>query len=230
MKHYADVSFGKDSMAMLYMLVEKGYPLDAVRFFDTGMEFDAIYRERDRLVPKIERYGIEYIELHPSAPFWWSMFCRPVRSRKTGEIHKHGYGWCGGTCRWGTTEKQRVLDRHQKENGASVYLGIAADETARIAKNSEPNIVLPLVEWGMTEADCLEYCYSKGATWDEDGVRLYDVLDRVSCWCCRNKNMKELRAIHDHLPRYWRYLEAMEDCLGQMKTKPLSAIAKEVSE
>ena len=224
MPHYADVSFGKDSMAMLFMLADKGYPLDAVRFFDTGMEFGAIYRERDRLIPKIESFGIEYIEFHPSKPFWWSMMCRPVKSRKTGEVHKHGYGWCGGACRWGTTEKQRALDKHQRDNHATVYLGIAADETTRIAKNSEPNIILPLVEWGMTEADCLEYCYSKGATWDEGGVRLYDVLDRVSCWCCRNKNMKELRAIHDNLPLYWELLVAMEDRLGQMKSKPLSEI------
>ena len=51
----------------------------------------------------------------------------------------------------------------------------------------------------------------------ERGVRLYDVLDRVSCWCCRNKNLKELRAIHDNLPEYWERLVAMEEVLGPMK-------------
>lgn len=55
-------------------------------------------------------------------------------------------------------------------------------------------------------------------------IRLYDVLDRVSCWCCRNKNMKELKAIHDFLPQYWTRLVALEDCLGQMKSKPLTEI------
>jgi len=224
--HYADISFGKDSMAMVYRLVEEGMPLDAVRFFDTGMEFDAIYAERDRMLPFFAENGIGYIELHPKEPFWWSMFARPVKKRGTDEVHKHGYGWCGGPCRWGTTAKQAALDRHQRENGATVYVGIAADEPERVRKNAEQNVVLPLVDWGMTEADCLAYCYERGARWDEGGVRLYDVLDRVSCWCCRNKNMRELRAIHDNLPKYWRYIEGMEDVLGQMKSKPLKEIVE----
>lgn len=39
MKHIASISFGKDSLAMLLMLIEKEYPLDEAVFFDTGMEF-----------------------------------------------------------------------------------------------------------------------------------------------------------------------------------------------
>lgn len=44
----ASVSWGKDSLAMLHGLIERGMPLDEVVFYDTGMEFDAIYAERDR--------------------------------------------------------------------------------------------------------------------------------------------------------------------------------------
>lgn len=158
--HIASVSWGKDSLAMLHMLIDDAYPLDEVVFFDTSMEFPAVYAERDRMLSTLWDLGIKYIELRPKDPMWWSMFCRPVKSRTTGEVHKHGYGWCGGPCRWGTTAKQRALDR-------------------------------------------------------------------VSCWCCRNKNQRELRAIHDHLPAYWERLLAMEDVLGQMKGKPLRQIAGE---
>lgn len=45
-KHIASVSWGKDSLAMLHMLIDNTYPLDEVVFFDTGMEYDAIYAER----------------------------------------------------------------------------------------------------------------------------------------------------------------------------------------
>ena len=48
MKYIASVSFGKDSLSMLLRLVEEKKPLDAVVFYNTGMEFDAIYRIRDR--------------------------------------------------------------------------------------------------------------------------------------------------------------------------------------
>ena len=224
--HIASVSWGKDSLAMLHGLVDRGYPLDEVVFYDTGMEFDAIYRERDLMLPNLRDLGIRYVELHPAMPFYYSMFVRPVKSRKTGEIHKYGYGWCGGTCRWGTTEKTRALDRYAEAVGATVYVGIATDETARLAKEVKPYKRHPLAEWGMAEADCLALCYERGHTWDQDGVRLYDILDRVSCWCCRNKNQRELKAIHDNLPGYWQRLKALESRLGQMKRKPLDEIGE----
>ena len=97
----ASVSWGKDSLAMLHMLIdEQEKPaLNEVVFFDTGMEFEAIYRERDRMLPLLEALGIQYTELKPKEPFLHKMFVHPVKSRQTGEIHKYGYGWCGGACR-----------------------------------------------------------------------------------------------------------------------------------
>lgn len=224
--HIASVSWGKDSLAMLLKLIEEGAPLDQVVFFDTGLEFPAIYDTRDRTLPFLDAHRILYTELRPRNPMWWSMFCRPVHNRRTGEVHKHGYGWCGGPCRWGTTEKQRRLDRYAEDRNAMVYVGIAADERSRLEKETKPYKRHPLAEWGMTESDCLEYCNDNGFFWEQDGVQLYDILDRVSCWCCRNKNQRELKAIHDHLPEYWERLVAMEDVLGRMKSKSLSEIGE----
>ena len=73
----------------------------------------------------------------------------------------------------------------------------------------------------MTEADCLEYCYQRGFFWEENGVRLYDVLDRVSCWCCKNKNRKELKAIYQYLPNYWPRLKELQAQIP-MPMKPYS--------
>lgn len=129
--HIASVSWGKDSLAMLLKLIEFGLPLDEVVFFDTGMEFRAIYDTRDEVMPLLRRKGIHYTELHPKTPMWWSMFCRPVLKRGTGEVHKHGYGWCGGPCRWGTTEKQR--DGRQ-QMGIGFFLAFTAlDHVPRVA-------------------------------------------------------------------------------------------------
>lgn len=100
---------------------------------------------------------------------------------------------------------------------ATVYFGVAADEGKRLDRPHKPYKRFPLAELGMTEADCLADCYRRGHTWEEGGVRLYDVLDRVSCWCCRNKNLRELAAIREHLPEYWQRLVAMESVLGPMK-------------
>ena len=37
MKYIASVSFGKDSLAMLLILLEENKPLDEVVFYDTGL-------------------------------------------------------------------------------------------------------------------------------------------------------------------------------------------------
>lgn len=215
-KYIASVSFGKDSLAMLLMLIEKKYPLDYVVFYDTGVEFDSIYSVRDSVREKLGGLGIEYVELHPREPFWVSMLIREIKYRKKDGYH-YGFSWCGGNCRWGTAEKLRAIRMFEKSLNDDVtdYVGIAADEPKRFGKAMSGGKTLPLVEWGMTENDCLNLCRKNGYTWDEDGVNLYDVLDRVSCWCCRNKNLKELRNIYLHLPKYWKRLKGLEYRLGE---------------
>ena len=85
-KYIASVSFGKDSLAMLLMLIEKNYPLDYVVFYDTGMEFDSIYHIRDEVKSKLKELNIEYVELHPQEPFWISMLIREVKMVLVGVV------------------------------------------------------------------------------------------------------------------------------------------------
>ena len=205
MKHIASVSFGKDSLAMLLRLIEEKKPLDEVVFYNTGMEFTAVYKLKDKIIPLLEKNGIKYTELKPTESFEYKMFKRPVN----GKNGKHyGYSWCGGRCRWGTTEKLKALDNYC---GNSIqYIGIAFDEPQRIERAEQLGKKTPLVEWEMTEKDCLEYCHNRGYFWREGDVELYDVLDRVSCWCCANKNLKELKNYYKYLPTYWALLKIFQ--------------------
>ena len=200
---------------VLYML-EHHLPLDEVMFYDTGMEFEAIYRIRDKLLPILAARGVRYTELSPPAPFLFDMLERPVESKQNG-FHL-GYGWCGGRCRWGTTRKQQTLDAYN-EGAAAVYIGFAADEPHRIQGLSPPKCA-PLAEWGLSESDCLAYCRERGFRWlqaspaAEGGyIDLYDILDRGSCWCCANKNRRELKNIYTYLPDYWARLKALQSKL-----------------
>lgn len=158
-RYIASVSFGKDSLAMVLLILERGLPLDEVVFYDTGMEFKAIYDTRDRVLPILYDHGVKYTELRPPRPF--------------------------------------------------LFDGIAADEQKRLQRLPLYKVA-PLAKFGFTEADALAYCYDRGFFWEENGIRLYDVLDRVSCWCCANKNLKELRNIRTHLPKYWNRLKDLQ--------------------
>ena len=210
MKFIASCSCGKDSLAMVYKIMEEKLPLDEIVFYDTGMEFKAIYQNWAKLTAYAEQRGIKCVTLRPKCPFKYMMFDHPHMSRKDGVTY-YGYSWCGGRCRWGTTEKLKAIDSYCEREDVICYIGIAADETNRLNKERKPYKRFPLADWGMTEADCLAYCRERGIDWIEyselgRGIDLYDILDRVSCWCCANKNLWELYNIWKYLPTYWEGL------------------------
>lgn len=186
-KYIASVSFGKDSLAMLLRLLEENYPLDAVVFYDTGMEFQCIYKIRDKVKIILEQHGIGFVELKPQELFLYSMLERPIKFRNKDGFH-YGYGWCGGPCRWGTKNKIRAIQKYKQSlmDDVTDYVGIAADEESRFDKAKQEGKRMPLVEWGMTESDCLSYCHDRGFYWLErayglgvEYVDLYEILDRV---------------------------------------------------
>ena len=197
-KYIASCSWGKDSTAMILKLIEKNYPLDDKH--------------------------IKYTELRPENPFIYDMLVRPKTKRKTKE-EAYGNEWCG-KCRWHTFIKQKICNQYAGIDNI-VYVGIAADEPKRL-KNLDSYKRAPLAEWNMTEADCLKYCFSKGIHWHEGEIELYDILDRVSCWCCQNKNLKELRNIYLYLPKYWRMLKGLQSRIdAPMKGKGKSVFQLE---
>lgn len=214
---------------MVLRLLEENKPLDEVIFYDTGMEFDSIYRNRDRIKELLFQKHIRYTELSSKNSFLFDMFIRPVKYRNS-ENHKYpyhyGYEWCGGCARWGTSGKLATIKKHYKDTYGDEeifeYVGIAYDEPSR--KKNDVQKLYPLIEWKMTEKDCLQYCYDKGFNWKENNIELYDVLDRVSCWCCRNKNLKELKNIYMHMPEYWQKLRGIQSRIDS----PMKGVGKSV--
>jgi hypothetical protein len=156
------------------------------------------------------------------------MFEKPVEGRKNG-FH-YGYSWCGGRCRWGTSDKIKALDRYAELTKSTVYIGIASDEQARLIKEHKPYKFYPLADWEISEAEALKQCYDFGIEWAElnsttgEKVRLYDVLSRVSCYCCANKNLEELYNIYRFLPDYWRVLRIMQ----RRTSRPMKGEGKSV--
>lgn len=228
-KYVASCSMGKDSLAMVLRLLEEDYPLDEVVWFNFGnAEFNCLHENAKKLKPVLEEKGITFTELRPDKPFEYYMLEKEV-CKRDGECQK-GYQWCGGTCRWGTSLKLDAIHKHEATYGDYLiveYVGVAADERHRIHRQRDMNRVklYPLVEWGMVEADCLEYCFNRGWHWLENGFELYSVngLDRVSCKWCKNKNLHELRNIYNNMPGVWKELVELQDKIP-MPFKPNATI------
>jgi len=49
---------------------------------------------------------------------------------------------------------------------------------------------------------------------------------RVSCWCCQNKNLKELKNIYLYLPKYWEMLKGLQSRI----IEPMKGAGKSVFE
>lgn len=203
-KYIASLSGGKDSTAMLLRLLEEKWPVDLILYCDTGLEFPQMYDHLNQL----EAYtGREITRLKAPHDFEYYFYdYSPDRKNLLLEQYR-GMSWPGPYNRWCTAMlKTRIINAYlkklKKDFEVIEYVGIAADETDRI-KNKN----YPLVEWGMTEKDCLSYCYERGFYWGG----LYELFKRVSCWCCPLQGLKELRNLYEHFPDLWRQLQLWDE-------------------
>lgn len=239
--HCASVSWGAGSLYMLLRLLEEPLlKLNMVVFVNMGAEFEATLHMRDKLLPVLAERGIVYKEIDVSEKFLHDMYKHPVKDRETGEIHRIGYSWCGGPCRWGTSLKLQALYQFYRQELSQYtiveYIGICADEESRQYCNAQ-NLTIkkyPLIDWGITKEMAVMGCYRRGFFWEEktdtpytDTVYLYEILDNCSCFWCRNKNLKELKNICYLLPKYWDRLKALQ---ADFPDEPMKGCGKSVFE
>ncbi len=205
--HVVALSGGKDSTAMLLMMLERRVPIHSVVFFDTGWEFPQMLEHVDALE---RRTGIDIVRLRPEVPFEELMLRVPVvarRGERKGEVTRIGRGWPAAMRRWCTGLKARALDRYVADiPDVTACIGFAADEAHRAAgptMSRKPyRRRYPLIEWNVTEDEALRYCRRQGYDWG--GV--YDVFRRVSCYCCPLQRIGELRKLRQHFPNLWQHM------------------------
>lgn len=213
------LSGGKDSSAMLILMIERGMPVDIVLAADTGMEFPEMYTH----LAKMDEYlykerGLHITTLRHPHGFEWLMFDDPkkkvscIANRERLGIPLYGNGWPGMKVRWCTGQLKthlinKEVNRLKGEHHALHYVGIAADESHR-CKGEQ----YPLVEWGITEAQALQICYDHG--FDFGG--LYGIYHRASCWCCPLQRIDELRKLRHHHPELWIRLLDMDNRAREM--------------
>ncbi|MCM1524815.1 MAG: phosphoadenosine phosphosulfate reductase family protein [Ruminococcus sp.] len=214
--HIVSLSGGKDSTAMLLGMIERKMPIDIMLFCDTGLEFPDMYAHLDRLNTDIKaKIGTEITTVRPEHPFEYYFKDIPVKRDENSTVVQRygsqpkGFGWAGAKMRWCTSRlknhpRERFIRLYSEQYQIIHYIGIAADEFHRMKRTCNKGIdkILPLVDWGMTEQDCLQYCYDNGYDWNG----LYKKFKRVSCWCCPLQPLSELRVLYRDFPELWEQL------------------------
>jgi 3'-phosphoadenosine 5'-phosphosulfate sulfotransferase (PAPS reductase)/FAD synthetase len=202
-KYIVSFSGGKDSTAMLLLLLEQNKRIDEVVYFDAeSWEFPEMHEH----INKVEQYtGLKITRLKAKRNFDYFFSDHIITKGKAkGQI---GYGFPSATRRWCTREKIRTINKYIKD-AEVVYIGYAFDEQNRIKKEetkAEP--IYPLIDAKITEKEALQMCYNNGFDWGG----LYEVFKRVSCWCCPLQPNSELKKLYDFKPELWRKLQQMQD-------------------
>jgi 3'-phosphoadenosine 5'-phosphosulfate sulfotransferase (PAPS reductase)/FAD synthetase len=202
-KHIVSFSGGKDSTALLLMMLDRNMPIDHVVYVDTTKDFPQMYQHIDKVADYIKPLNITRLS------FNFDYFLGDYVKTKGKHKGKKGYGWPDFRNRWCTRLKLDLISNFAKaistDSHCTViqYVGIAFDEKHRAKKK---NITYPLVDWGITESQALSYCYNKGFTWGG----LYEKFSRLSCYCCPLSRLSELKVIYNEFPELWQNIKALD--------------------
>lgn len=207
-----NLSGGKDSTALLLMMLERGIPVHKVLFADVGemAEFSQMYE----YLSLVEQYtGIPIITVRSEVHTARNMFYGyPSRGKYKDEIR--GFPptvGCG--CRYRSWLKVEPLEK-ASGSGNHVFIGIAADEANRSRSleyaKGKNQYHFPLVEWGVTEQECINYLRARGLY-----NSLYDYFRRLGCWWCPKQSIGSLRGLWRYFPYYWQQLRQLEEDQGR---------------
>jgi len=173
--------------------------IDEIVFADTKAEFRVMYDYID----KIEKYiGRDITRLRIDAEFEDWAFGTWTRGKHEGQIR--GMPYTLFPCYWARMAKIVPLEKVCKGNIR--YIGIAADEPKRIKLHD--GYVYPLVDWGVTEKDCLKYLQDRNLM-----NPLYEKVNRTGCWYCPKQSVASLKYLYDEHPAKWKKLKEWDRIL-----------------
>lgn len=183
--YVADVSGGKDSLFMLYKIMENPsmFPLDAIIHYKLEIDWEFTNNVCDKYKKLSKKLNIPYIEITPTRSFkeLYEKYGMPTRRAR----------WCNNIYK---LDCKKQYEKYQKEHGYKVihYIGFCADEVKRFKDNDD---IYPLVQLGIEEKTILNWARN---------IPLFDnwykVNDRQGCMFCPCLTRREQAYMLLHYP------------------------------
>lgn len=203
-RYMVSFSGGKDSTAMLFMLLERGYPITDVVFADTKYEFPEMYIHIENVRKILERdySNIRFTILRTEKKLEDLIYGKYTRGYNKGEIR--GLPKVVAHCGWSRDSKYIPLNKFM--DGHIRYIAIAADEPKRYKPNNiKKGYRYPLYEWGITEDQCLQYLKAHKLL-----SPIHLMFKRTGCWWCPKQSKESLVFLCSHYPERWKQLKQWE--------------------
>lgn len=215
MTYIAALSGGKDSTAMVDMILRKGRPLNYIIFKDTLREFELMYFYIEQLSKYFKsRYSKEVITLRPKISFEDCVFARISRGKNEGAIRGLPAPQTQGFCTWRRDSKVAPFEAWIKENikdDYKIYIGYTTNEIHRKMIGDE--FLYPLIDdFHMSEMDCAVYLKE-----NEMENPLYRYFTRTGCSFCPAQSDKSFFQVWKYFPKDWEYMKQVEAKLFQLE-------------
>lgn len=207
-------SFGKDSMAMLYIMKEHNIVPDEIVWvrimLDNETSGEIPEHEKwifEYAIPKIkEDFGID-VTILQSEKSYVDLFNTAI-TRGCRQGQNRGFpllfgSWCHRDLKIQPVKKfLKNFDR----GGYVQYLGIACDETKRIDWEIKQGNKLPLVEYNITEEQAKEICIKHNVL-----SPAYSRFNRLGCWFCHKQSNEALAKVIKFYPDLWQKIKNLDN-------------------
>ena len=191
------LSGGKDSTAMLHLMIERGEPIHKVYAFVCDWDFPQMHDH----FKQIENNTGLHIE-------------KICHYRRFDDLLRY-YGWPKSSGGWCTACKRDAAIKYERAVKTDVVcIGFTTDEKQRATRPSiqakrKWTVRYPLIEWGISEAQALQYCYDLGYTWEG----LYQTFNRVSCFCCPKAGKRRIAILQEKFPSLYMEYQRKDEMI-----------------